>query len=460
MIRLYLRALLIGLALIAVSWVNYTVLTEPVEIAANRAHIGELLSRLSALAVRGIDRARLDDHRPDDHRPDEGQLDPVHPGTPGLGTPGLGPIDITVLDRASVAETYPEISRSDLTRLGAGHAVIVGEQYQVTVLRAVPSADRVLAMGPVTTIPPLPPDYFLDNMVFDLIAVMVAVGVLVWPLYRRIAALRGVARRIGQGERSARADVRGRDALGELATAFNDMAARTEALISTQQELMRAVSHEFRTPIARIRFALEMLGHEENPAERSEQLDLVNDDLSELDDLVEEMLTYARLESDDPDLLRLERLDLGELLSTLAERPPLARKRGKPVELTCNEPIVVSADRRYLVRAVQNLVGNGQRYGAGRVLVGYWQRDDYFEIVVEDDGPGIAEADREQIFEPFARLEGSRNRDAGGTGLGLAIAARISAWHGGTITVEDSALGGARFCLRWPLAGPTDRPLF
>ena len=106
---------------------------------------------------------------------------------------------------------------------------------------------------------------------------------------------------------------------------------------------------------------------------------------------------------------------------------------------------------RLMARALGNVLQNARRYAKQRVEVDAAINADTCRIVIDDDGPGIPEADRARIFEPFTRLDTSRNRDSGGYGLGLAIAQRIAQWHGGNIGVEDSPLGGARFVISWPV---------
>ncbi len=177
-------------------------------------------------------------------------------------------------------------------------------------------------------------------------------------------------------------------------------------------------------------------------------------DIQDLDKLVDEMLTYARLEQGAP-ALTFQRIDLDALLDqVIAELAPLRRDirllRGdcQGVE---GETAWVEAEPRYLHRAVQNLVSNALRHAEHEVRVSYQLGPHVCRIDVEDDGPGIPEGVWDRIFTPFMRLDDSRTRASGGHGLGLSIVRRIIYWHAGRATVgHGTALGGACFSLAWP----------
>ena len=155
---------------------------------------------------------------------------------------------------------------------------------------------------------------------------------------------------------------------------------------------------------------------------------------------------------------RLETVDvcdwLGEALALVAHQ---ADARGIRCHVRAGYPAHVDLHPRYMSRALLNLVQNAVRYASQRVEIELKETADGYELRVDDDGGGIAEADRERVFEPFIRLDESRDRGTGGAGLGLAIVKRVAANHGGTIEIQDSPLGGARFVLRWPRAGSAVR---
>lgn len=229
------------------------------------------------------------------------------------------------------------------------------------------------------------------------------------------------------------------------------MSDHIQRLIEAQRELMRAVSHELRTPVARIRFGMEMLAEEDDYNYRIQQMEMIDRDIEALNTLIDEIMTYAKLEQGTPSL-DFEEIILVDLLNQVAIETE-ALKTQKEIELIPPPTyVMVDAERRYLHRVVQNLVGNAVRYCNDKVRIsGGIHPDGHAFICVEDDGAGIAEEDRARVFEAFARLDDSRTRASGGYGLGLSIVSRIAYWFGGTIQVDESPeLGGARFVMQWP----------
>lgn len=178
---------------------------------------------------------------------------------------------------------------------------------------------------------------------------------------------------------------------------------------------------------------------------------MIDKDIEALNTLIDEIMTYAKLEQGTPSL-DFEAVLLQDVLEQVLMETE-ALKTQKKIELLVAETgLTVDAERRYLHRVVQNLVGNAVRYCEHKVCVsGGVRADGMAYVCVEDDGPGIAESDRTRIFEAFARLDDSRTRASGGYGLGLSIVSRIAYWFGGTVQVDQSAyLGGARFVITWP----------
>ena len=239
------------------------------------------------------------------------------------------------------------------------------------------------------------------------------------------------------------------------------MAEQLQRLLNIQREMVRAVSHELRTPVARLRFGLEMIADAESDNARRRYMDGMDGDIQELDKLVDEMLTYARLEQGAP-ALNYQDVDLTRLLDKVAgELAPLRVgvhiERG-PCQLAADSgDSCVLAEPRYLQRAVQNLVSNALRHAEAQVRLSFSIGPEQCRIDVEDDGPGVPEAEWERVFTPFLRLDDSRTRASGGHGLGLSIVRRIIYWHHGRAQVDRSqVLGGARFSLIWPRQQPAD----
>ncbi len=287
-----------------------------------------------------------------------------------------------------------------------------------------------------------------------------AVLVTLLPLQRQMTALSDSATRFGRGELAVRAAVQTRDAAGEVAATFNEMAERVERLVHdrdrllrAREELLLAVAHELRTPLARMRFAIELLAESEDAADRERQRLEVEGDIVELEELVSELLTFASLEDDRRPLQRLP-LDLAALAR--AECAAAARLRPE-IQVVClieDEVVVdVLAEERLMARALRNLLSNAARYTRSKVRLRLEAGPAQLRLLVEDDGPGVPEAERARIFEPMVRLDGARSRDAGGVGMGLALARRIARSHGGELQVQGSELGGACFVLDLPRSG-------
>jgi signal transduction histidine kinase len=220
------------------------------------------------------------------------------------------------------------------------------------------------------------------------------------------------------------------------------MARRLQAALRSQRDLLHAVSHELRSPLQRIRFALDLLPYAKTPEDLGRRVGELQGDVDELDALVDELLTWSRVENGETSLQRVD-VDVASVLDGVADA---ARRLRPEVEVRLEVlPLTASLDDSGFRRAVTNLVNNAVRYTDTRVVVSATLAGDRLTVQVDDDGDGVPEADRERIFEPFVRLDAARSRDTGGVGLGLAIVSRLAGDHGGAVHVEPSPLGGARF---------------
>ncbi|MGX5220105.1 MULTISPECIES: ATP-binding protein [Pseudomonas] len=313
----------------------------------------------------------------------------------------------------------------------------------------------VLEIGPLYQMNPYPPQLLVLIAMLGLSLIGVTVYFLVRPLERRLRGLEGAASLIASGKLDARVAAHGADSVGRLASAFNDMAEHLQRSLGIQREMVRAVSHELRTPLARLRFGLEMVEDASNEQDRQRYLEGMDSDIHDLDKLVDEMLTYARLEQGAP-AINFQPVNLQLLIEQVADE--LAPLRAE-VQIECGPSsaavdagaALVEAEPRYLHRALQNLVSNALRHAETRVRISYQIDDERCCLSVEDDGPGVPEDEWERIFTPFLRLDDSRTRSSGGHGLGLSIVRRIIYWHAGRSQLGHSeALGGAHFSLVWP----------
>lgn len=282
-----------------------------------------------------------------------------------------------------------------------------------------------------------------------LAALLAASGALLWWLVGLDRALRSLvagAERFGDRDLTARVAEDPSTPTHELAVAFNTMADRVDGMVKAQQDLLVGVSHELRTPLMRLRFAVELLPELADAAERERRVADIQADIQELDSLIGELLAFAKVRG--AAAIHATPWDTEALLAEVAdETRRLAPER--VVEVVAGSVTVV-ADRRLALRAVRNLATNAVRHGRGTITLSSSARDgDRVAISVSDQGPGIPQADRARVREPFVRLEPSRAE--GGLGLGLALVDQIAALHHGALEIDDAPGGGARLTLLLPL---------
>ncbi|GLK89390.1 ATP-binding protein [Pseudomonas turukhanskensis] len=350
-----------------------------------------------------------------------------------------------------------ELDDDQRRRIDEGDTVMAlgKEGDSIHVFSGVTGTPWVLEIGPLYQMNPYPPQLLVLIGVIALSLIGLIVYLLVRQLEQRLLGLEETATRIALGKLESRVPGGGADSVGRLAAAFNAMAEHLQRSLTIQREMVRAVSHELRTPVARLRFGLEMIGDAQTDAARRKYMDGMDGDIQDLDKLVDEMLTYARLEQGAP-ALNFQPIDLDALLDQVIDelaplRPGVRVERGPSIPAVDGSGALVEAEWRYLHRALQNLVSNAMRHAESRVRLSYQVGLKRCRLDVEDDGPGIPEAEWERLFTPFLRLDDSRTRASGGHGLGLSIVRRIIYWHGGRAQISRSeALGGACFSLVWP----------
>ena len=361
------------------------------------------------------------------------------------------PIEITnVKDMNLDSEQVGRLRQDQSILLYKDSASIRGTT--ISIISPMPNhPSQALVLGPIPMFNWMPFQLSAGITLFSLFLLSLGVYGLILPLERKLRQVRYALNKMKSGDLSLRVPIDGTDEMANLASSYNSMSDHIQRLIEAQRELMRAVSHELRTPVARIRFGMEMLAEEDDYNYRIQQVDMIDKDIEALNTLIDEIMTYAKLEQGTPSL-DFEEIALVEVLEQVAIETE-ALKTQKEIELI--EPafvLKVDAERRYLHRVVQNLVGNAVRYCDHKVRIsGGINANNKAYVCVEDDGPGIPEQERARIFEAFARLDDSRTRASGGYGLGLSIVSRIAYWFGGDIQVDQSPdLGGARFIMTWP----------
>ncbi len=255
---------------------------------------------------------------------------------------------------------------------------------------------------------------------------------------RPIERLADAAERFGRGQDAPHFKPTGAREVRQAAQAFIDMRRRIKRQIDQRTTLLASVSHDLRTPLTRLKLQLAMMSRED------EDINAMRADVEAMEMVLGEYLDFARgVASEEP-----EPADIGELVSEIVEQ---TARGGANVtaQIQSDADLVLSVRASALSRCMQNLISNAVAH-ADKVAVSARRENGAIFVDVEDDGPGIAEDQREEAFRPFARLDEARNANKGGVGLGLAIARDVARGHGGDITLSESEMGGLRARLRLP----------
>ncbi len=302
-------------------------------------------------------------------------------------------------------------------------------------------------------------------LIMRLVAVILAAGLVCYLLAKYLTSpvrhLQVAARQLASGDLSARAGARlssRRDEIGELGRDFNRMAGQVESLLTTQKRLLQDVSHELRSPLARLNVALELAGRDAGPA-AAPALNRVAREAERLNQLIGQLLTLTRLEFGAIGAQK-ERIDLPALLSEVAADADFeAAASEKHVRIVRCDPCEVIGAPDLIRSAIENVIRNAMRYSptGGEVevtLIAAPQSnaEQFATLEIRDHGPGVPEDALQSIFQPFYRVSDARDRKSGGVGLGLAIADRAITWHGGTVRAANAAGGGLSVSIMLPIA--------
>lgn len=352
-----------------------------------------------------------------------------------------------------ISPSEVHLARLERAQLKEGETVLTfTENGRSVVAYAQLDDHQLLRVGPVELFNPYPVFMLTGIALVALILSASGVYLSIRALEQRLQKVEQAASRIAAGHLNTHVRVTGDDFVARLASAFNSMTRQVQELLRTQQEMIHAVSHELRTPVARIRFGMQMIEDlAEDPFIRK-QLKGVDNDIQELDELVDEILTYARL-GQETLKLHYEHVQVMPLIQDVVDGLKILKPELELniVYLSPEHGDTAEIEVRYFQRAVQNLVSNACRYADSQVRISCYTEADSLRVDVEDDGPGIPEADWDRVFTPFSRLDDSRTRETGGYGLGLSIVRRITYWHQGSAMIDASDdLGGARFSLVFP----------
>jgi two-component system OmpR family sensor kinase len=290
-------------------------------------------------------------------------------------------------------------------------------------------------------------DWTLTALFYGIIAL--AIMVWLWPLTRDVRALERAAARFGDKNWVFDANIKPRSQVFPLAQTFRKMASRIDGLIASHKDMSNAVSHEIKTPLARMQFEIELAQQSRDIDQMQKSLVNIKSDASAINDLVAATMSYAILERADM-ALNLGTHDFTQLIPAIAASVQRDARPGLEIRTDVDPGASAVVCDLYLMESVlKNLLYNAARHAARHIRVTFTQRVGANRLMVEDDGPGIPAAERQRIFESFVQLEYSAGKKSG-FGLGLAIVRRAAEWHGGTVSAGESPLGGALLCVSWP----------
>jgi two-component system sensor histidine kinase CpxA len=271
--------------------------------------------------------------------------------------------------------------------------------------------------------------------------------------------LRKVTRHLAAGDLSARVGeglIHRKDEVAELGRDVDLMAERIESLVGAHQRLIRDVSHELRSPLARLNVALELARQSAGPA-HSAPFDRIERESERLNELISQLLMLTKLENESSAIQRTD-LDIASLVEEVAQDVDFeARGNDRGVVTTASEPLMLNGHRELLRQALENLIRNAARYTATgtKVEVSLSRKDSggrgWAHVGIRDQGPGVPESELKNIFRPFYRVDDARERQSGGAGVGLAIADRAVRLHGGSLRASNAPGGGLIMEMDLPL---------
>ncbi|WP_434778044.1 ATP-binding protein [Neisseria sp. Ec49-e6-T10] len=314
------------------------------------------------------------------------------------------------------------------------------------------SPNQVLQMGPVLDNDILDASlsvWFPFLLIWSVISAVVFLCLLSFaflPLWHDAISLRNTAEQLASGNLNSRAANAQSWLFKPLSNVLNDMAIKVEQLVKNSKTISHAMAHELRTPISRLRFGLTMLSEAENIEDQQRQLNGINMDIQELESLINTSLNFFQMQQ--------KKMTMTKTLTNLkqwSESLYYSLKSFQPSTVTLSRNIEdnqVYIDTSIVNIAVNNLLLNAFKYANSKIELNIYLQNDILIIEVSDDGPGILEGHYEEVFMPFSRLDNSRTRQTGGYGLGLAYVKLIAEQHHGSIYVERSQYGGAKFILQ------------
>lgn len=354
-------------------------------------------------------------------------------------------IDLVDADSLSVPQEKQLRKTGVVVKVQSGLLEDVVRVYYPT-----PASNRLMVLKPSKNFNHAYNTFAANLVVFVLVGFALAVMMLARPIIAHINKLVSVSRAIGNGEFLRHADEAAPSPLDKLATSINHMSSQIHKLVSEREVLTGAVSHEFRTPLTRLRFALDLADRIDDPIKLRQHVNSMTEDVEQMETLVTELLDYSRF-SFHVTSLNKESISLLDLFEAVTKKlKPLSPN--DHFEIKCPPELHLNACRASMLRALENLVRNAQKYGNGYIgLYGLCPREHRVSIQVVDDGEGISENERSAIVQPFYRIEDSRSKETGGVGLGLTIVNHIVALHDGELHILSNSSGGTMVEIVLPL---------
>jgi len=327
------------------------------------------------------------------------------------------------------------------SQLNGGRALILYESDNIVAVYVKLNGSELLHINGIELSNTSAHSSLLQQVVIVISYMSLALFVLAWsrPLWRDLSRIKHASEHIQCGEFSHVRDevnVKKSSVIYPVVKSFKVMAQKIEELLSNQKQMTHAISHDIRTPLARIKFSLAILQKQPELLEKNSQ-DML-EDVAEIDRLTSELLTFAKLEHQQT--LNKENVDIQQMLQHLAEK--LQRNSDIQLNVNCSENTWLNCDGHLIERALQNVITNGFKYAKSVVEVTVTKHAQQLIIEVHDDGIGIKPEFRESVLNPFATADNSRNKSTSGFGLGLAIVNKIITWHQGGLQIKTSDLGG------------------
>lgn len=352
-------------------------------------------------------------------------------------------VDVELFTTADIAgpDTLQKLARGDTVYMQ-------GAKGRVWSLRRLDGANTVAIESAVISTHRSALDWLLTLLFYAAIALVLMLWI--WPLARDLRDLERAAARFGDRNWSFEAHIKPHSQIYPLAQTFRRMAQRIDRLIGSHKDMSNAVSHEIKTPLARMQFEIDLAQQAQSRAEVDLPLRNIKADIEAIDDLVRAILEYAILDRADV-TLNIGPHDFTILVPAIAD---YVRRDTRPEVLirtqVQEDAHQVLCDVHLMESVLKNLLYNAVRYANREVAVTFRHDASGYELLVEDDGPGIPESERERVFDSFVQLERDTNRKKKNYGLGLAIVKRAVEWHHGAVSIASSTLGGARVCITWP----------